>query len=477
MFDNQALLEELALQEKAKINSVQGHLDPKNNREALEGFVSPVDNVFTINLPIVDNIPAWSYYPQRRDRDLKQIAKSEYLMAGAIYSLEARMRALAWKIKGSPRVKKYFQDLLGNANFGDGWADFVGKIITDLLTQDNGAFIELIGPGRPDKPLKGRVQHIAHLDSSLCWRTHSQEFPVVYTNPYTNSYHALHTSRVIRLSSNTQPEELAKGVGFCSVSRALRAIQIMRDLTVYKHEKISGRFRRGIIYGNGLTPKQFKQGIDAADEEQDNLGFAMYRQMPVLLSQQPNLKLDILNLASVPDGFNWESEITTYVFSLALAFGVDAREFWPASASGATKADATVQHLKARGKGIGDLIQTIERAINWKILPEGVEFVFDYTDDDQDRLRAELQGIRIDNLGKLSKVGAISSQEVRAIAISEGIIDPTVLATVSLNSVVPLLSTEAEDTAPSEPVDQEKVNESVAETPTNAKEEKPTDEL
>jgi hypothetical protein len=119
------------------------------------------------------------------------------------------------------------------------------------------------------------------------------------------------------------------------------------------------------------------------------------------------------------------------VYALSLGFGVDAREFWPATAAGATKADAAIQHLKARGKGIGDLIQTIERALNWWVIGEnaGVEFKFDYTDDEQDREVADLQQVRITNLTQMVTTGIITSQEARSLAIAQGLIDVTALDT------------------------------------------------
>jgi len=129
------------------------------------------------------------------------------------------------------------------------------------------------------------------------------------------------------------------------------------------------------------------------------------------------------------------------MYSLALAFGMDAREIWPATASGATKADATIQHQKAIGKGWGDLITTLERGFNWSVLPEGVELEFDNQDDEQDRLVAEMHGIQIDNVSKMVLAGNVTAQEGRAILISQNVIDPAVLQSVT----APVL---ADDSAP-----------------------------
>ncbi len=429
--------------EKANGNgqSVQGRADTAP-WEMVPGF-SIVDGTLLISIAqVADEIPGWSIYPAARDRYLRMFWKKEPHLAGTIYSRNAKMRALAYKIKApGPRSQKRFQDLFGFAEFGRGAADLFGKVQIDLDTQDNGAFVELIGAGRADRPLRGPVLQLAHLDSANCWRTFDPEFPVIYTNPYTGQYHKIHTSRILSFSSCTQPDELARGIGFCGVSRALLLAQVMRDIAIFKHEKISGRFKRAVIYGNGYTPKGFSEAMEQADEKTDAIGFTRFMQIPVLLSQKDNAALNLLNLASLPDGFDEQTDTTLYMYSLALAFGMDAREIWPATASGATKADATIQHQKALGKGWGDLITTLERGINWSVLPEGVELEFDNQDDEQDRQVAEIHQLQIMNEDFLVKNGTLSPAEGRAVLISQGVIDPTTLENVA----APVL---ADDTAP-----------------------------
>jgi len=98
------------------------------------------------------------------------------------------------------------------------------------------------------------------------------------------------------------------------------------------------------------------------------------------------------SFANIPDAFNEQESITTYVNIVALAMGLDAREFWPVS-SGAlgTASESLVMAQKAKGKGIGDLISTIERAVNWRLLPKRVEFHFDFQDDDEDEQTARIE--------------------------------------------------------------------------------------
>lgn len=415
--------------------SIQGRARADDTESFPGGMALNPITMFTINLAAIkeNGIPPWSIYPQVRDSFLRIYSKQEPIMAGALYTFVSRIKTLRWNIaNGGRNTKKYYQRLFAEADGGRGFGEFIEKVVADLLTQDNGAFIELVGAGDEDKPLVGRVTEIWHLDSAQCWRTFDPEFPVIYQNPLDNTYKRIHKTRIIMLSSNPQPYERGRSVGFCAVSRAFRMMQAMKNIQIYKDEKVSGRFKRGLIYGNGLTPKTFRQAMMENEQAAENTGFTVYNEIPVLLSQQPDMKLTMLDLASLPDGFEYEKEINIYVYILALCFATDAREFWPATASGATKADATVQHMKAQGKGIGDVIHTLETAFNWQIMPGNGEssFEYDYTDDEQDKLKAELDGIKAANIALFQSNGWIDQFEGRALAISEGLIDPKALITV-----------------------------------------------
>jgi hypothetical protein len=120
-----------------------------------------------------------------------------------------------------------------------------------------------------------------------------------------------------------------------------------------------------------------------------------------------------------------------YAYILAFAFGVDAREFWPATQSGATKADATVQNMKARGRGIGNRIQTLEWF--WRLcLPETIEFEYDFSDDEQDETQARIQSMKQGILSTALRDGGINPLEYRALLIADNIIDGKLLESLDL---------------------------------------------
>lgn len=382
--------------------------------------------------------PSWNaLYPNWRDRFLLDFSRSESMAASAVYSMKTRIGTLNYAWNAPPSAKKFGQELLNKPGLGDNLPQITQKLSTDLDISDNGAFLELWKAGSPEKaPPKGApCIGFAHLDSRLCWRSFDPEFPVWYTNPITGQIRKLHKDRVVFTADNPQPVELARGIGFCAISRAMRMIRVFKNMQIFVDEKVSGRFTRALGAISGVSAGQVRRALNGHQEDMDNKGYVIYNEIPFLIDPSTEGKNDIKillqDLATVPDGFSFRDDADLYAYILAFCFGVDAREFWPATQSGATKADATVQNMKARGRGIGNRIQTIEMMLR-AALPETGTFEYDFTDDDQDMMQADIQTKKIHILSTAQRDGAINPLEYRALAIAQGIIDGQLLETLQL---------------------------------------------
>jgi len=329
-------------------------------------------------------IPGWGL--PERDQWLREFWKSpgNDILQGAVSSVVKKMKALPWTVTGGERLATRYQSIMANAEQGKGWGIFLSKVVEDYLTQDRGAFIEIIHvTSNPNSPIVG----LAHLDAGRCWPTGQIETPVLYEDQ-DGKQHLLKETQAIHFADLASPDETMNDRGMCAVSRVLKAASVIRSFNQYKDEKLSTRPVPGLAVASGVTQQQIRQALVSADEEEiQQHGRLMFRNIPIIaaLSAEHDVSLDMVEFRSIPDGFNTESETEMYVNILALAFGVDPREFWPHTAAGATKADALVQAMKARGKGPGDMISQIERAINWKVLPVRCEFKFDFQDDEEDR--------------------------------------------------------------------------------------------
>lgn len=363
-------------------------------------------------------IGQWDIYIKARHGNSKRFfeAIAPYVPPSMRYKLPANMPPFnpdLWDLGVAPR----YADAIGSINTGTN-GDQATAFCLDIEEHHN--FVAA-----------GMVVH-------NCWRTFNPEYPVLYTNPQTGQRHKIHHSRIRMISDNTQPIELARGMGYCAVSRALQWIKIIRDTLTFREEKVGGRFNRAIGAVSGVTKKQLDEALRQADEAADSAGFLVYKSIPFLVAPGMQsgtpISIQLQDLASIPDGFNFNDDMTLYAYVLALAFGVDAREFWPATTSGATKADAAVQNMKARGRGIGlnvTLLEDLWRDI-LSLVDDTLTFEYDYADDEQDRAVADIQAVKVQNLNTLKQAGALTAEMVQALAIAEGIIDGDVIKGMAL---------------------------------------------
>lgn len=373
--------------------------------------------------------PWWS---QSRDQQLRDFWKLVDHLSGAIYTLQSKMTAIPNKviakdtsIKAHVEQAAVLTDILhGASQFGDGWVEFYGQFVEDLLTQDNGAFAEVIGRGSPIGPIVGPAMSVAHLDSARCTRTGNATYPVVYTDVDGTMY-KLHRSRVMMASQMKSPRKEMFGVGFCAVSRAINISQNLLDIVTYKQEKLGSRpLREFLITKGGLDPSDLHYAIALSEQKMDDLGFSRYSKVIIGGSSTlPEASVERHELSGLPEGFDEQTSIIFGMATIALALGVDARELFPAMSSGATRADAMLQHLKQRGKGPGQIIQTTEQLFNYKFLPDYLHFVFDFQDDAEDRQRAEIRQIRANARVQDLATGAISERMIREKMVEDGDLD------------------------------------------------------
>jgi hypothetical protein len=374
-----------------------------------------------------DVIPPW--WSKRRDLELRKFWKGVPYVGSAMYAIQSKITNTPFHIQPKDTslyrhrraAERAHQMILDNSEFGQGWDVAIGKFLEDVMATDNGGFLEIIGAGSPTGPIVGAPVGFAHLDSWRCTRKSDPEYPVSYTDTDGKVYR-LHHSRVIYRSLMPSSDALMYGVGFCSVSRCASIAQTLYDIVTYKQEKLGSRPPRQLIVGRGISAGEILTAFRMAMDDMDSAQLTRFSKTVALgsRSNNPELGIDLIDLASVPDGFNEETSTVLGIYAIALAFGVDAREFWPASAAGATKADATVQHMKARGKGLGHLLNIIERSFMQKLLPPYLYMKFDVQDDEQDAARADISNRRSQARMKDLQTDSITLRVARLHMLEDG---------------------------------------------------------
>jgi hypothetical protein len=112
------------------------------------------------------------------------------------------------------------------------------------------------------------------------------------------------------------------------------------------------------------------------------------------LSSTQQIGGEFLTFRTSPDGFDYINYLESAVNAFAAAFGIDRQDIWPLSGKMAgTATQSAVLADKARGMMFGDLLQSIERFINIRVLPPALEFSFEYRDDEADKERAERNAV------------------------------------------------------------------------------------
>jgi hypothetical protein len=370
--------------------------------------------------------PWWS---PLRDVQLANFWKQVDYLSGAIYTMESKMSAIPVKVQARDQsIKEHVKEsnseterLLVGAEFGQGWSAFYEKFVEALITQDNGTFAEIIGRGRPDGPIIGRPITMRTLDPALCQRTGDPEFPVIYHDPNGKMF-KLHFTRVMYKAQMESTIAQMFGVGFCGISRAINTAQSHLDILIFKQEKLGSRPRRGImVTGGGLDPEDVAGAFQRIEGIEDSQALSRYSKIAVVGdSSLPEARIELTDISSLPDGFDERTNVELGMAVISMAFGMDARELFPALQTGATRADALIQHLKQRGKGPGQIIQLTELMFNSKYLPPHLKLVFDFQDDEEDRQSAETKEVRSRRWATSIKDGSFDTHTSRAQMVEVG---------------------------------------------------------
>lgn len=350
---------------------------------------------FTWNIAsAADMITPWGRAVQTRDRQLRDFWPTEPYLAGAMANVAFRNSVFNWEIRGPERVAQAVTDMLGAAIAGDsfGWVQFMQKYSQDLYTTDNGAFIELIRdePVDAGSRFKGPlapVIGIAHLDSNQCQRTGNATYPVVYTDRQ-GARHKLAWYQVIPFADYPSAIEKMNGVGYCAVTRVLKMAQIARSIALYKDEKISGRQYKQIHFVSGVSRQDIKDEMARGQEEANNSGMIRFIMPAILASLDPEKPVSTatIDLASLPDGFDYDGEMKWYISCLALGFGVDYQEFAPLPGGNiGSSQQSMILHRKGSGKGPAVLMRSLSDAFrNYGVLPRNCQMRWNDKDEQEE---------------------------------------------------------------------------------------------
>lgn len=375
---------------------------------------------------VADSFIPWGTAPKRRDRQLREFWPTEPILASALYNIVIRNAAFSWTIEGPERTVAAVQDMLQTADFGKGWRHFITKIGTDLFSQDNGAFIEII---RAADSATAPVVGIAHLDAMRCTRTADPDFPVNYVDRK-GVIHRMAWYQIQALSEFPSPVETMYGTQLCAVSRVLRAAQVLRDIGIFQREKIAGDNPNAIYLIGGISSKAMSDAMEQHKTKQTERGMTRYIIPLVMASMDPTatISVDSIDLKSLPDGFDLEEAMKWYINQLALGFGADYQDFAPLPGRNiGSSTQSLVLHEKSRGRGPAMFMSMIEQVFNFQgILPANVVFRYDEQDVAADMEQADLEKTTAETLNLYVVNLTLTPAAARQIMLDKGMLSPEI---------------------------------------------------
>lgn len=386
---------------------------------------------------VADDIPTWGSYPASRDVMLRQFWPTENVLAGAMYSTTSKYSAFGWRLLGPARTVAQVQRMLHGVEFGEGWIALMVKTLIDLFSQDNGAFIEVIRTADSDT---APVVSLNHLEANRCVRTGVRSTPVIYYDALGRG-HEMKWYQVMTLEEFPSPIEEMRGMQYCAVTRVLRAAQILRDISIYKREKISGRFTKSVYLVSGVQQQTITDSINLAQSQASSMGLQRYIQPVIVASLDPTAQVSMekIDLASLPEGFDEEDAMRWYINQMALGFGSDYQDFAPLPAGNlGTSQQSKLLHVKSQGKGSKLFMSLVEHKFNFHgIMPDTVTFKFGEQDVSEDSDMAKLRNQRAQTRKIQIESGEITAEVARQMAVDAGDLDPRYLEQLNSADLTP----------------------------------------
>lgn len=364
------------------------------------------------------------YLPYRgskeRDRVLRLYDNDENntLWQGTRSGFSKKVASVEYTIDGEDdKLTQYYHDVLGNAHFGRGWQHFIKLCVRDYLSQSYGCVIEIVGYGEADEPLPADVPIIGinHLDSGRCYFTGNPIYPVIYYSLWDGRLHKMHADRVYILVDDPDPDERYLGIGTCALERAIAVAQREIRMAQYIESKLDDKPNPGVNVFSNLGEPQYEKAIAKYLQDMSNDARPVFGRTLNLFSVDPRepAKLESVPFSTPPDKFDFTQYVSLDVDMLALAFGTDRQEIWQLQGGNIGSAgQSEVLAEKSRGKTFGDFLTSLQRFLNWAILPVSCEAKLQDNDERKQKAQAEIDNMLADVATKLGQLPGVSTQMI-----------------------------------------------------------------
>jgi hypothetical protein len=208
----------------------------------------------------------------------------------------------------------------------------------------------------------------------------------------------------MRMTSMTSLDETFNGLGYSALSRCMDLAIILTAIWRHEQERLFARAPKGLLLLKGINEDQWKNAMAAGDVELTGNEQEWYGAVAVLATAgDADIDAKLVALSELPTGFDQEKFTNLMIYGYALAFGYDAREFWPVSqGSLGSGRESDVQHRAATGKGGREFWMGLQEQIQNQ-LPPTIHFEpleRDANAELEDAVLAQAQALVIDTIYK-----------------------------------------------------------------------------
>lgn len=390
-------------------------------------------------------IPISNYGMSQRQLDLREFVLVAPMCSIAEAVLIKKMQALQWSVEAGRNRAIHWQRVLTGLEQGQGWDTFVAKWVRSYCESDYGGYAEIIRRAptwaiNREGKLTDRGEAAVMAGKDNLWEivdakvfdpcqlipTDNPEFPLVYYNPYDGSKHRLREHQFMRIQDMPNVDSKIPGQGLCAVSRAVYAAQEDRMATRYGFEAISENPGSGMVLAN-VNQNLLESALKSAKQERQGRGVVYYKGLIFLPVLDPggNIKLEYLTFSHLPENFRRGEEYSRIKEVVASAFGMDVLELGSIPGHNLGSAEqATVAAAKSRGKGIGALIQGVEREFRHKFLPGDIQFQIKKHDIDEQKDKAQLDTFYFQHATAMMQAGAWDAMMANQYLADMGAIAP-----------------------------------------------------
>lgn len=376
-------------------------------------------------LPALTDEPTAKSSPRAWDTWMRDFFPLEPYLAGVLNSVVQIDKNRHWTLTGGRNQVLRYTPVLNFADNGAGWRAYDSWQAQSYYLTRMG-FVTEEGRDGDGGPLRA----LWSVDPCACELTGNPASPLKYF-PANGGHYDLRPQEwmpedFFRAASLVSTDERQRGYGLPAAARAYALALIMVAIWEHDKEKLAARAPRGLLLLLGISEEQWETAMQARTERLDGLEREYFAGVATLASTGvDSIDAKLVALSSLPEDFDLQKWTSLLMYGYALAFGYDAREFFPVDSGSLGSAKETeVQHRKASSKGDLDFSLAHQEQIQNQ-LPPTLLFEYEQRDVAGEIADVQAQQAKAELITEIRKWGLttqLPEERIMQLAAQAGII-------------------------------------------------------